>query len=207
MKTLFGILLCVVSSLVSSFAATFAWDQNTEPDILEYRGWLSANGGGFLPTIVPFPTHQITYTNLAAGNNYQFYVTAINTNQLESVPSTILLFTPPPTPPPLNVQKVIVMSYNGAVNSWNGVQVYFDTVNLATYQATNYVITATSPGGATLTMTAPSSPAIFPSLAVQNYNFGVSLQNASGTSPTGTAVFLSGSKPVSPANVRTQTGP
>lgn len=205
-KTL--LLACTIAlTLTSAFCGTVTlqWDQNTEPDIAQYDLYRSVNGGGFVSTVVPFPTHQFTYIDIAIGNSYQFFVTAVNTNALESPNSVLVSFTPPPLLPPLNVQKVTVSGVAGA--NWTGAQVFFDTINLASFQASNYVITATSVGFPTQTLTATNSPAVFPILPIHDYTFSVSASNASGTSPTGATVFKSGQKPASVTNFKVQTGP
>lgn len=79
-------------------AITFAWDPNTEPDVNRYRLYWSENStSGFtnfievfgrLTTNVTIPPAWFKY-----GKVYYAYATALNTSELESLPSNIVTWT------------------------------------------------------------------------------------------------------------------
>jgi hypothetical protein len=198
------VLLCtLVSALASS--VTLQWDQNLETNIVQYKIYRSVNGGGYISSPVNWPLHQITYSDIGVGNSYSFFATAVNTEFLESLSSSVVPFTPPPPLPALNVTKVTPFGISGS--TWTGVQVFFNTVDLTVYQAASYSITALAAGGGTTTITSTNSPAVFPTLAVKGYTFSVSASNSNGTSPAGTTGSLSGTAPTVVANVKVQIGP
>jgi hypothetical protein len=203
-KTLLGILLTIASCVAASL--TLQWDPNPSTDQVDhYRLFRAVNGGSGLPTTVTGT--QFTYTDIAPGNSYQFWATAVGSNQLESAASAILNFTPPPLPPPISITSA---KPSGAINNttWTGVIVNFGTVNLSLYSATNYVITASSTNGTVLgSITSPTSPVTFPALTVEDLVFSASVTNITGPSPAGGTIFLSGKVPAVVTNVKVQTGP
>lgn len=69
------------------------WTANTEPDLANYYVYRSFSGaaGTFTKVqTVSAPTNSYTEFGLLVGNTYFYYVTAVDTNGNESVPSNIL---------------------------------------------------------------------------------------------------------------------
>ena len=70
-----------------------SWTNNTEPDLAKYRIYRSYSGAAGTFTAIQSlaaPAASYTESGLTVGNTYFYYVTAVDTNGNESVPSNIL---------------------------------------------------------------------------------------------------------------------
>jgi hypothetical protein len=75
-------------------AVTLAWNPNPESDLAGYRlFWGETNSAATMRDVGK--TTQTQVTNLVAGRNYYFYLTAYNTSGLESNPSSTVYYTQP----------------------------------------------------------------------------------------------------------------
>ncbi len=86
----------VLFSVSNSYAANLelAWDANIEPDLAGYNVYSSSVTQ---PIFVGKQT-TATVSNLVVGSTYQFTVTALSTNDLESLPSGTISYTVPSVP-------------------------------------------------------------------------------------------------------------
>lgn len=94
MKTLLISSIALAALVISTFAnVTVTWDQNTEPDIKEYR--LYREGAAEPIARTPAPPHRVT--GLPVGNNI-LTVTAVNNAGIESARSNTVVVNVPPGP-------------------------------------------------------------------------------------------------------------
>lgn len=82
-------------TLLSGFGKDLhlAWDSNTEPDLAGYRIYLFSGMG--LLQIIPTSIPEVVLPNLVPGQTYSFYVTAFNSEGVESYPSETITYTVP----------------------------------------------------------------------------------------------------------------
>lgn len=202
-----SLLLLLCSTLVAfPSSVILSWNQNTETNVSHYLLYRGVNGGNFSSTKVLYPNHSWTYSDIAAGTVYNFYVTAVNTTFLESAPSLPLTFSLPLSPPAIDILSVQPTGIGGA--NWTGVLVTFSQIDLAAYKLSNVVLTATpTDGTAPLTFLATASPYTVPSLPVRSYMWAASASNSTGTSPPGGSKLLSGIPPATVQNIQIVVGP
>lgn len=74
---------------------TVAWDPNPETDIAGYNVYYGVVGAGVTNKVSPGNTTQQQVVSLQPHTQYWFYVTAFNTEGLESDPSQVLTYTTP----------------------------------------------------------------------------------------------------------------
>lgn len=87
----------LIATIYACLGASLVWDANTEPDLQGYRLY-HANGTNEFKFVAEIRNAtSITLTNVPPGTN-QFYLTAINTAQLESQPSNIVTANVPRAP-------------------------------------------------------------------------------------------------------------
>jgi hypothetical protein len=74
---------------VSTSSATLTWDPNTETDLSSYRVYQSTTPGVYGAAIatVPLGTSTYTVTGLTVGTTYYFRITAVDSENNESLPS------------------------------------------------------------------------------------------------------------------------
>lgn len=103
MKNPLALIALMVLTVVSNVHAQAAsvgltWDPSPDPRVVGYK--LYQDGVAVQTNIVSTTT---TASNLVAGVQYAWYVTAFDTNNIQSDPSNTLLFTPAPGVPPAPV--------------------------------------------------------------------------------------------------------
>lgn len=122
----FFLLTVVVHFALQTWAASLAWNANTEPDLAGYRVYYGETNTSPIKVDVQKQT-SYALTNLSAGKTYFFYVTAYNTAALESNPSqTITYSVPQNNPPP---PKLIANWGSSTISQVGGYNFYFGPVN------------------------------------------------------------------------------
>jgi hypothetical protein len=198
---IFTAAIVFLSTLLTARAETLTWDPATAiEEVVGYNIFTSVNGGSWTAVRV---TNSTSYTlpTLTPGVTYRFYLTAINESGIEGSASTTLTYWKPIPPPPVNIVDRTYTAYDPSIRTWSGYRVIWTPVDLATYRATNYWLTVeTASGASNQTINAGTNVSYtFPTLALGDYTFRVSITNAAGGSPAGT-VFVQSSRP--PGNPR-----
>jgi hypothetical protein len=186
-----------------------------------YDGQLASNTGksygpvSFLATVSQIPAlsewsllkftegTSLTLSNLLADVKYLFYVNSVDFLWQTSAPSAIVSYSltkPLPPLPPINLNTLTIAKRQG--NTWFNISVWFDPIDLPTFGAESYQIKAQPNSGSPIIITALTSPAIFPSLTVQDYVFSAWVTNRDGTSPIGRQIGIVAKNPGSPINVQ-----
>lgn len=88
------LLVAILSQVaVAAASATVSWLPNPEPDIAGYRVYYKPTDTNAMTTVWTTNT-SVRVDHLKQGRTYVFYVTAINTSKLESLPSESVRYTP-----------------------------------------------------------------------------------------------------------------
>jgi len=113
------LILGMAGSVFASKTLTFTWNQNTEPDMMSYRLYQSAQSGNYTfgaQNAVKEINKQFTTTSLSVPDGEWFFVlTAVDTSNNESGPSTEVSpgrvdGTPPTAPGGFNVTVTVIVN-------------------------------------------------------------------------------------------------
>jgi hypothetical protein len=146
---------------------------------------------------------SMVLTNISPDLAYSFYVTAVNSLYMTSAPSAVVTYSevkPLPPLPAINVTGLAIAKRQG--NFWQDVSISFGTIDLAEFGAENYLVKALSGSGESITLNATTSPAVFPSLLIQDYAFSAWVTNRDGISPPGRQIGITARGPGKPSNVQ-----
>jgi hypothetical protein len=192
-------LIILACSLITTFSATLKWDKSSETNVVGYYYYTSNPVGtafgksGMVPNTNAEPS--VVLTNIAAGAEAEYYVTAVNNEGLESEPSekvrwhNISILT----------NEIRVISFNPGVYSkttdnWNNFVVTWTPINKTVYGFTNYVLVAAS-ANLTNYIQTPNNTHSFPVLARGEWRFSVYASNKFGVSPIESALLVYGKFP------------
>lgn len=98
--------LCLVpnraqAQVVNKDAITFTWSPNTETDLVGYKLYFGQNSNIWTHVkLVPVSSAPKATVELTAPGPWYFIVTATNLAGLESLPSNMVIYTPPNGPAP-----------------------------------------------------------------------------------------------------------
>lgn len=185
----------------------FTWSPNTESNLEGYRMYSSVDNGAHWKSnnVGNVTTYTVTGLEGLPMAIFQFYVTAINSNKLESLPSNIVKWTNFPMAVSVNVTGYSISNRVGT--NWLGVAVTFTPIDLSLSGATGYSVRAVPATGATVTVNVTSSPATFAVLPIKDYTFSVVVVGTAGTNSPGNTVVLSGQPPSPVQGVKVEVGP
>lgn len=99
------VLLFLATIQLTAASLTLAWDKSNSTNIIKQRLYQSVQSNSFaVQSVLSDVPSEITVSNLMAGTNYRFQITAVNTTGLESDPGNVVSFTVPgattnPIPP------------------------------------------------------------------------------------------------------------
>lgn len=88
-----------------------AWDLDQDPSVTGYCLYFGITGSTTTNRLDVGMTNVVTLNSLLASSNYFFYVVSYNSSHVESLPSTVMYYTPPA----LSALKLTPMA-NGAMS-------------------------------------------------------------------------------------------
>lgn len=112
--SLTSLLLISTSAFAANFQVTLAWNKNPEPDVYRYKVYIGTSSGQYTQNYdVTDGTTQLTLAESDTSSIYYAVVTAIDTSELESIPSNEIGFQvsshplPPSSPTGFHVVKIV----------------------------------------------------------------------------------------------------
>jgi len=133
LKSLVAGILCLAA--VTGFSGawvTLLWDNNTETNISHYNIWQSTTGAY---AVISSPqTNSVLVSNLSTQWQYNWFVTAVDSNALGSLPSGIVTYRPPAQPTLVMTVNSIAIATNTGIDELEG-----PWTNIAT-QVTSFLL-------------------------------------------------------------------